>query len=85
MPVGTTIDENFKLLVPHFEPYVRRRTVLENRMDTEFVGNDRVQIISAGMDRKYGTGGPWPLRFPEQKYDEDNLSNFAERRLVAGR
>ena len=91
MPVGTTIDPLGRLLVTHFEPYVESRSVVKHptipnkeQMMPKFQRQGRVQIISAGRDRDLGRGGPWPLRFPEQSADRDNLANFAERRLGTG-
>ncbi len=92
MPVGSAeIGPDFHLQVTHFEPYVRTRqgkrdtATGEMRMQTIFQGQNRFQIVSAGFDRKIGKGGLWPLRFPDQTEDRDNLTNFAEWRLETGR
>ncbi len=58
----------------------------KSAMDAAFFRHNRYQIVSPGIDRKLGHGGLWPLRdFPRQNGDRDNLTNFAEGRLEAGR
>jgi hypothetical protein len=72
----------------HFEPYVRSRKKVTDgeqiKTQTVLHREGAFQIISAGRDRWYGQGGIWPLKSPVQKYDRDNLTNFAERRLEVG-
>lgn len=75
--------------VGHHSPYFQfrqKRTVNGQDIWNPIYWNQySFQICSAGRDRKWGFGGPWPLAQPDQLGDKDNFTNFADWKLVQGR
>lgn len=49
--------------------------------NTEFVNPQSYQIIAAGLDDHYGSGGKFPSGEGYSRYDRDNVTNFSEGTL----
>jgi prepilin-type N-terminal cleavage/methylation domain-containing protein len=72
----------------NFEPYWdSARSTTSPVANKFYYMADKFQIISAGEDRNYGTGGPYNRSNPSAvgPFDRDNLTNFTEGKLHTGR
>ena len=48
----------------------------------DFIEPKKFQIICAGLDHEFGTGGQYPDGVGYAKEDRDNLTNFSEGRTL---